>query len=321
MPLKVVITDCSWGSTDVEIKYLPEDAEVKCCQILTEDELIAECKDADAILSEYAPLSKRVLKELKNLKIVSNTAIGVDNIDVPAAKELGIAVANVPGYCAYEVADHAMALMLACLRNVVTYERKVRKRIWDINDAPKMDRIAGQKLGLLGFGRIPQMVAKRAQAFEMQVYAYDPYVKPEVAEMAGVKLASIEEIMAECDIVSCHLPLLSSTEGTINKSIFDSAAKNPIFINTSRGKVINEADLVQALKSGQIRYAGLDVITSEPADFDSDIFKLDNVIITPHAAFYSETALFEVRSRSASNVTNYLKGDFDNVNFISKPEK
>lgn len=320
--MKIVITDCSWASYDVEQKFLPADAEVKCCQISTEEELIAECKDADAILAEYAPLSKRVLSELKNLKVISNTAIGVDNIDVPAAKELGIAVCNVPGYCAYEVADHAMALMLACLRNVVVYERKIRQGIWDINDAPKMDRIAGQKCGLLGFGRIPQMVAKRAQGFDMEVYAYDPYVKPEVAEKAGVKLVgTIDEIMEICDVISCHLPLLPSTEGSINKAVFDKATKHPIFINTSRGKVIDEADLVEALKSGQIRGAGLDVIASEPADFDSDIFKMDNVVITPHAAFYSETALFEVRSRSANNVSNYLKGDYDKVDFIYNPNK
>lgn len=319
--MKIVLTDCSWNAYDVEQQYLPADAEIVCDQILDEDRLIEVCRDADAALSEYAPWTRRVLEECKNLKVISNTTIGVDNIDLEAAKDLGITICNVPGYCAYEVADHAMALTLACLRNVVFYERKVREGVWDINQAPTMDRIAGQKMGLLGFGRIPQMVAKRAQGFEMEVYAVDPFIPAEVAEKAGVTLLdSYEDIMATCDIVSCHLPLLPDTEGCINKSVFDKATRHPIFINTSRGKVINEADLVEALKNGTIRCAGLDVVEAEPADFNAEIFALDNVVITPHAAFYSETALEEVRRRSAQNVTNVLTGSDGPVDYIYKPE-
>lgn len=320
--MKIVITDCSWASYDVEKQYLPQDAEIICEQILDEDRLIEVCRDADAALSEYAPWTRRVLTECKNLKVISNTTIGVDNIDTKAARELGITVCNVPGYCAYEVADHAMALTLACLRNVVFYERKVRQGVWDINDAPKMDRIAGQKMGLLGFGRIPQMVAKRAQGFEMDVYAVDPYIPKEVAEKAGVTLLdSYGDLMATCDIVSCHLPLLPATEGCIDKTVFDRAVNQPIFINTSRGRVINEADLVEALKTGKIRCAGLDVVEAEPADFGAEIFSLDNVVITPHAAFYSETALEEVRRRSAQNVAKQLAGEDEGVDFIVRIEK
>jgi D-3-phosphoglycerate dehydrogenase len=317
--MKVVIADCSWNSYDEEIRNLPKDADIVCAQISQEDELIKACKDADAVLAEYAPLTRRVLEQLKKVKIISNTAIGVDNIDVAAAKDLGIAVANVPNYCAYEVADHAMALMLASMRNIVVYERKVRQGIWDINDAPTMQRIAGQKLGLLGFGRIPQMVSERAKGFGMEVKAYDPYLPKEVAAKFGVELVSFDEILQDSDVVSCHLPLMPATQGIINKEVFGKMVRKPLFINTSRGKVVNEADMIEALKTGQIKAAALDVLVDEPADFDSEIFQLDNVIITPHAGFFSTTALQEVRSRSALNVTKYFENDYSNINFIVKP--
>ncbi|MEL7625170.1 MAG: C-terminal binding protein, partial [Clostridiales bacterium] len=235
--------------------------------------------------------------------------------------ELGIAVANVPNYCAYEVADHAMALMLAALRNVVHYERKVRQGIWDINDAPPMRRLAGLKLGLLGFGCIPQMVAQRAKGFEMEVMAYDPYLPAEVAAKFGVPLVSMEEILEKCDIISCHMPLTPGTAGMINKELFDQMKQKPLFVNTSRGGVIAEQDLVEALKTGQIRGAALDVLRDEPPHFSDEIFRLPNVIITPHAAFFSEEALKEVRSRSANNVANFLKKDYEKINFIVKPEQ
>lgn len=317
--MKIVITDCSWNCYEEEMQNLPKDAEIVCAQISSEDELIKVCKDADAILSEYAPLSRKVLEQLKNVKIISNTAIGVDNIDTAAAREMGIAVANVPNYCAYEVADHAMALMLASMRNIVVFERKVRQGIWDINDAPQMDRIAGQRLGLLGFGRIPQMVSERAKGFGMEVKAYDPYLPKEVAAKFGVELVPFDDILTESDVISCHLPLMPSTQGIINKEVFGKMVRKPLFINTSRGKVVNEADMIEALKTGQIKAAALDVLEDEPANFDSEIFRLENVIITPHAGFYSTTALQEVRSRSALNVTKFFENDYTNINFIVKP--
>lgn len=318
--MKVVITDCSWNAYDVEIKHLPQDAEVVCCQISDEDTLIEACKDADAAMCEYAPFTRRVMEACPRLKLISVTAIGVDCVDTKAAGELGVAVANVPNYCADEVADHTMALMLASLRSVVHYERKVRQEIWDINDGPKLYRIHGMKLGLLGFGKIPQMVSCRAKAFGMDVIAYDPYLPPAVAEELGVELVDMDRILAECDVISCHLPLLASTAGSVNMDMFSRMKKKPLFINTSRGKVVNEDDLCAALRQGLLRGAALDVIASEPADFRGEIFTFDNVIITPHAAFYSETALEEVRRRSAKNVAGFFAGDLTGVNMIVKPK-
>ncbi len=320
MAAKIVLTECSWGATDVEEKYLKqEDFQVEICSGISEEELLEACRDADAIIAEYAPLTRKVLSGLERCKIISNSAIGVDNIDIQAARELGIAVANVPNYCAYEVADHAMALMLAALRNVVHYERKVRRGIWDINDAPPMRRLAGLKLGLLGFGCIPQMVARRAKGFEMEVMAYDPYLPPEAAAKLAVPLVSMEEILESCDIISCHIPLTPGTTGLINKEIFGQMQQKPLFINTSRGKVVAEQDMVEALKSGQIRGAALDVLKDEPPCFSDEIFQLPNVIITPHAAFFSEEALEEVRRRSAMNVVHFFQDGHEKISFIVKP--
>jgi D-3-phosphoglycerate dehydrogenase len=314
----IVIADCSWNSIEVEKKYLPQDAIVEGFQCKTEDEVIQACENADGILAEYAPFTERVLKSLKRCKIISNTAIGVDNIDIEAATKLGIAVANVPGYCVNEVADHTMALILASNRNVVRYDRKIREKKWDLEPGFPMKRLESQILGLLGFGKIPQYVAVRAQSFGLKVIAYDPYLTQEFAAKFNVRLVDLDELLASSDIISCHLPLTQDTMGFIDRDKFDRMKKKPLFVNTSRGKVVNEQDLIEALEQNKISAAALDVLSEEPPSFDSKLFEFDNVIITPHAGFYSETALEEVRRRSALNVRNYLEGNLERVNLVNK---
>ncbi len=315
--MKIVITDCSWGSIDIEKKYLPKEAQVIGCQCKTEQDLLEVCRDADAVLAEYAPFTRDVLKEMKSCKIISNTAIGVDNIDIKAAAEYNIAVANVPDYCINEVADHTMALLLASNRNIVQYDKSVRGKIWDINYVPSMKRLSGQVLGLVGFGKIAQMVALRAMSFGISVITYKQNQNEDFVNSLNVRLVGIEELLKESDIISSHLPLTEKTEGFFDKQKFSMMKKNPIFINTSRGKVVNETDLVEALKKGIVRAAALDVLVDEPPCFDSEIFNMENVIITPHAGFYSETALEEVRRRSAQNITNFFSKSFDKINIVN----
>ncbi len=321
MSLKIVITDCSWGDIDVEKEFLPKDATVEGYQLKTEEEVIEKCSDADAILSEYAPLNGRVLKSLKKCKIISNTAIGFDNIDAKTAENLGVAVSNVPGYCAHEVADHTMSLILATIRNIVVYDRSVRKGEWNYEIGLEMDRLEGQVLGLAGFGRIAQFVAKRAQGFGFKVIANDPYIKQEFADSLDVKLVCLDELLAESDVISCHIPAMKDTIGYFNKEKFDKMSKNPIFINTSRGKLVNEDDLADALENKKIRAAALDVLIDEPPKKNNRLLNFDNVIITPHAGFFSKTALREVRSRSAMNVSNFFNKDFSKINFVNKAVK
>lgn len=319
--MKVVISDCSWNAYDVEKRALPADAEVVCAQVRSEQDILDICKDADAVLSEYGPYTRKVLEQLPNLKIISNSAMGVDNIDLGAAKDLGIAVANVPDYCFDEVAEHAMALILAALRNICGYNQKVtQEKEWEFSDAPKLYRIRGITLGLIGCGRIPRKVAVMAKGFGMKLVGYDPYLPKEVADEFGIELTSIEHLAEVSDVVLSHVPLMPSTEKMVAGNLFNNLKKSPVFVNTARGGTVDYDLLCDALEDGRVRFAALDVVDSEPADFNTRIFQQKNVIFTPHAAFYSETALEEVRRRSAENVVNYLTGHPEKVNFVVKPE-
>jgi D-3-phosphoglycerate dehydrogenase len=316
--MKVVQADCGWQSTDVERRFLPPGTEVAGFQCSTEAESAAACRDADAVLAEYAPLTREVLRQLERCRIISISGIGVDNVDLAAATELGIVVTNVPGYCSHEVADHTLALLLAAARNIITCHRRVGQGDWDIGGLPPMFRLQGQVLGLAGFGRIAQEVAVRAAAFGLAVLAYDPYVDPACAQRHGVRVVGIEQLLEESDWISCHLPANGETFGFFDREKFARMRKHPVFINTSRGKVVVQRHLVQALKEGWIRGACLDVLEQEPPSFEDELFRLDNVIITPHVGFLSETAVEEVRRRAALNVTHFFQGCLPPENIINK---
>jgi D-3-phosphoglycerate dehydrogenase len=318
--MKVVIADCSWGSTDVERRYLPPHWQVVGSQCRTEAELLDACGDADAVLAEYAPLSRQVIRGLGRCRIISISAIGVDNIDLPAATEAGILVANVPHYCVPEVADQTLALLLAVNRQIVQYHEAVRKGRWDIRGPAPLARLEGQTLGLVGFGRIAQAVADRARGFGLKVLACDPQVPEAVMARHHALAVGLDKLLEASHIISSHLPLLPETTGFFSREVFARMAQRPAFINTSRGKVVREADLVEALKAGQVSFAALDVLEEEPPSFRSELFRMDNVLITPHVGFYSETALEEVRRRSALNVAHFFRGELDAVHSLNRAE-
>lgn len=315
MPVKIVIADCSWNAIDIEKSQFPEDWVVEGHQCRTEEDLIRVCEDADGILAEYAPVSRRVLSRLKRCRIVSNSSTGYDNIDAAAAKELGIAVANVPNYCTDEVADHTLALILAWSRNIVSFHKAMGQGRWDMDAGGPMYRLAGKTLGLVGFGHIARAVAKRAQSFGLQVIAYTA-VPEELLQNAQVKRAGLGELLKEADIISSHIPFTDKTADFFNKAVFEKMAKKPLFVNTSRGKVVNEEDLTDALSRGLIRGAALDVLRNEPPDFTDPLFTFENVLITPHAAFNSVEALKDLRRRSARNVLNFIEGRPEEVDFV-----
>ncbi len=315
MPVKIVIADCSWNAIDIEKSQFPEDWVVEGHQCRTEEDLIRVCQDADGILAEYAPVSGQVLSQLKRCRIVSNSSTGYDNIDAAAAKELGIAVANVPDYCTDEVADHTLALILAWSRNIISYHEAMGQGIWDMDAGGPMYRLAGKTLGLVGFGHIARAVAKRAQGFGLRVIAYTS-VPEELLQGTQVERAGLEELLKESDIISSHIPYTEKTADFFNRAAFEKMVKKPLFVNTSRGKVVNEDDLAEALSRGLIRGAALDVLRSEPPDFTDPIFAMKNVIITPHAAFNSVEALKELRRRSARNVLNFIEGRPQEVDLV-----
>jgi D-3-phosphoglycerate dehydrogenase / 2-oxoglutarate reductase len=308
---KVVVTDFEYDTFAPEKEVLDQlGIELTYAQCKTEDEVIEACKDADALLNQYAPISRKVIENLENCKVVSRYGIGFNTVDVEAATEKGMIVANVTDYCLDEVSDHAMALLLSSARKVTMMNNAVKSGTWDFKVAAPIFRLRGRILGLIGFGNIPQSVALKAQAFGLEVIAYDPFIPESVASEMNVKLVSLEELCERSDYVSVHVPLNKHTEGMISHEQFNRMKPETFIINTARGPVIDEAALIQALQEGKIAGAGLDVLKVEPIREDNPLLQMDNVIINPHSAFYSVEAEAELKRKTAQNVADVLSGYF-----------
>lgn len=315
--IKVVIAH-ALPDQNIEQRYLPADAVVEFRYSPTEEELIKNCKDADAIITSSEPVTRRVIHELTNCKIIAKESIGYDNIDVKAAAEKNIAVTNLPTYCVNEVADHVLALILALNRNLIAYHRSVQNREWKYDLCKGMVRLDGQILGLVGFGNIARQVAKRAQGFGIKAIAYDKFPNAAVAKSMNVELVTFDEILEHADIISAHLPLTKDTTGLFSKAVFSQMKKRPVFINAARGGVVVEEDLIAALDKGIVSAAGIDVLSSEEPELEKcGLLGRDNVIVTPHMAFYSDTSLYDMRKLSALSITNYLNGELDKVSIVN----
>ena len=273
------------------------------------EDIIAVAKDADAILVTYAKLTRDVLMQLTRCRAIGRFGLGVDNIDLPTAKEKGIAVNYVPDYCIREVSDHAMALLLALIRKIPLSNKLVQSGRWEMPAVVPIRRIEGTVLGLIGFGHIPRLVAPKAQAFGIRVISYDPFAKPEVFKAAGVEGVDLDTLLKTSDYVSVHAPLLPATRGMLNAAAFSKMKKGAYVVNTARGPLIDEPALVAALDSGQVGGAGLDVVAAEPLAKDSPLLGRDNVIISPHTAFYSIEALNELQTKCATDVARVLSGE------------
>lgn len=319
--LKVVVTDYEYNTLKYEEEVLAKiGATLVPAQCKTEEELIEACKDADGILNQYAQLTPRVIKSLEKCKVIGRYGVGVNTVDLDAATEKGICVVNVPDYCMDEVSDHAMALILACARKVVLMNNEVKKGNWDYKVSIPITRIRGQRLGLISFGRIAQTLAKKAQAFGLELLVYDPYVPQEVAGKNNVKLVSLEELLKESDFVSVHAPLTPETEHLLGEKEFQMMKKSAYVINTGRGPVIDEKALIKALQQGWIAGAGLDVLEVEPPAADNPLLTMDNVVVTPHVAWYSEQASIELKTKAAKGVAEVLEGYFPK-NLVNKAVK
>ena len=303
---KVVITDCDHPSVEIEKEILSEiNPEFILAYCNTEDEVIEAAKDADGIINQYAPITRRVIESLKRCKVIARYGVGVDNIDVEAATEYKIIVANVPDYCVDEVSTHTIALILACVRGITLLDRKIRDKIWDFTLAKPLFRTKGKTLGLFGLGRIAKMVAQKASGFGFRVVAYDPYVSK---VNIGVKLVELSQLLSDSDFISIHSPLTDETRHSFGENELKAMKKTAYLINTSRGPIINEKDLYIALKEKWIAGAALDVMEKEPPDWESSLLKLNNLIITPHISFYSEESYVELKTKTAKAVLSVLKG-------------
>jgi D-3-phosphoglycerate dehydrogenase len=306
----IAVTDSPFPSLDPAIAALRRvDPELRMAKSASADDILDVARNADAVLVTYAKLPGALLKELKRCKVIGRFGLGVDNIDIPAASQLGITVTYVPDYCLREVSDHAMALLLALARKIPFSNRLVQSGRWEVPPIVPLRRLEGQVLGLVGFGNIPRALAPKAQAFGFQVITHDPYVSADMVKALGVENTSFEDLLARSDFVSVHAPLLPATRGLMNAAAFARMKKGALLVNTARGPLIDEPALVAALDSGHLAGAALDVVTTEPLAKDSPLLGRDNVILTPHTAFYSVEALEELQTKCATDVARVLSGE------------
>jgi D-3-phosphoglycerate dehydrogenase/(S)-sulfolactate dehydrogenase len=270
-----------------------------------EDETIAALNGIVAVLAGSEPYSDRVLSAAPGLKIVSRCGVGYDRIDVRAAERLGVAVAITPEGNHQAVAEHTLALVLALARSIVTNDRDARSGRWR---GPVLIPVRGKTLGLVGLGRIGRSVARRALAFGMNVLACDPYAEPGFAIQHGIELTDRGSLLARSDFVSLHLPLNDDTRGTFDRAELKLMKQGAFLINTSRGGLIVEADLVDALRSGHLRGAGLDVLADEPPRPENPLLALENVILSPHVAANDIQAIKDMADGAAENIVAWFQG-------------
>jgi D-3-phosphoglycerate dehydrogenase len=310
MAFQVLVTDYAWPSLAIEARVLGEiGAGLIVAETGEEPELVRLAPAADAILTNWKRVGPAVLDAAPRCRIVSRYGVGVDNIAVDHATSLGIVVTNVPDYCCEEVSDHAMALLLACARRVVAFAVATRRGVWDVRAGRPIPRLRGQTLGLVGFGRNARALAPKAAGFGLRILAYDPWVPPAAVAPFGTMVSDLETLLRESDYVSVHVPLTAETRGLVNARTLRVMKPTAYLINTARGPIVDEPALCRALVEGWIAGAGLDVLGDEPPDPANPLLALENVIVTPHAAFYSETSIEELARKAAERVAQVLRGE------------
>ena len=295
---------------EIESRILEGTAKVSLLRIKDEEELLPYTSDAEGIiLAHHVQITRKSLSRLRRARLIVRKGVGVDNIDIKTAREFGIAVCNVPDYGTEEVADHALAMALSLWRRLGPLKENVRAGNWNWHVAEGVRRARGKIFGVVGCGRIGTAAARRAQAFGFDCVFEDPYVAQGYEKALGIKrVERLTEILQIADIVSLHVPLTEETFHLLGRDQFQHFKPGAYLVNTSRGPVIDERALVEALQSGKLAGAALDVVETEPRPLP-ELLSLQNCIITPHAAFYSVESLTEVREKAARLVLEALTGD------------
>lgn len=314
---KVVLTDYVWESLDVEEKLLDGLADLVPLKTKTPEEFIGEAADCDALLNTYAgPITAQVMERMPKCRIIARYGIGVDTIDLDAATRAGIIVTNNPTYCIDEVAEHTMALLLACARKVPLYDRVVRGSRWDIAPGKPMLRLSGSTLGLVGFGNIARQVAARAHVFGMRILYADPFV-PEGRFAVPGKRVELNQLLEASDFVSLHPPLTRDTRKMINDQTLSRMKRSAFLINCSRGPVVDTDALVRALDANAIAGCALDTVDPEPLPDPHPLRGRANVVVTPHVAWYSEQSLVGLQEGAPNEVRRVLTGEWP-VNVVNR---
>ena len=308
--MKVIISDCDHASLEIEYNVL-NSANVKyeLQQNKTEEDLIRNCQEAEIILNQYAPFTERVFKSLSKLKLIVRYGVGVNNIDLNAATKHGVQICNVPDYGIQEVADHALALMLALTRKVILMNTEVKSGNWDYQKSIPIYRHQEQTVGIIGLGRIGSAFATKVRALGMNVIAYDPSKQQEKIKdnLQFVTLKTFEEVLKESDVISIHCPS-DQAYHLFNEQTIQLMKRNSYIVNVSRGGIIDETALFKALINGVIAGAALDVSEKEPIEKDTQLLSLEQVICTPHMAWYSEQASQELKRKVAEEAVRFAQG-------------
>ena len=323
-PVTVVVTSDRYGSetSGLEMERAlvagVEDLaiDLRGAPAATEDELIAAGAEADALLvSTREAVTRRVVANLPRCKVISRYGVGLDNVDLDAATDHGIVVTHYPGYCTAEVADHALSLILALNRRVVELDRDLRDGAWVRHGPATATILRGPvpplrelTLGIVGFGRIGQQVAARARPFGLTLLVADPYAEPATVEAAGAEPVPLDDLVARADIVTIHCPLTPETRGLFGADRLRRMKPTATLVNTARGPIVDLDALATALRDGLLAGAGLDVVSPEPLPLASPLYGLPNVILTPHAAYYSERSVELVRRETLTEALAVLRG-------------
>lgn len=302
--------DISWG----EIESL---GELTVYDRTPETEILSRIKDAEVIYTNKTPITRQTIEKAKNLKFIGVLATGYNVVDVTAAKEHGISVTNVPAYGTTSVAQHVFALLVEICNHIQNHSNSVVEGVW--TKCPDfcywnypLIELSGKTMGIIGYGRIGQAVGKIANAFGMKVLAYSAHTDKSL-ENENVKMVSLKEIFSGSDVISLHCPLFENTKGIINKTNIAKMKDGVILINTSRGPLVEEADLAEALNSGKVYAAGVDVVSTEPIKEDNPLLKAKNILITPHIAWAPKEARVRLMSIAAGNLRSFIEGNPVNV--------
>lgn len=310
--LKIVITDYRFPDIEQERRAVEAaGGTLVAGQAVTEEQVAELCCDADGVLNARAPVTRRAIAAMQRCRVIVRYGIGVDTIDVPAATERGILVANVPDYCLDEVSDHALALLLMLSRQMIPSIALAREDTWPVSKMPPVQRLRGQTCGLVGCGRIGSLLAAKVSALGMRVIIHDPYLSASRALEMGAELVTFDELLARADFISLHAPLTDETRHLFGAAAFAKMKKNASILNTARGGLIDEAALVAALDAGQISGAGLDVLESETAvtPVRATLVRHPKVIVTAHTAWLSLEARAALQLRAVEQVLACLRGE------------
>jgi len=305
---KVLIADSRYPAHDEERAVLKKiDAEVLLDRSDDQDKIAAALDGVDGLIVNLAPITAKVIAAMNRCKCVSRYGVGYDNVDAAALAKRGIALANVPDYCGEDVSDHALALLMDCVRKISRKDRLLRQGKWDLTGIQDVFRVRGKTFGFIGYGMIAKCFHRKLAGLNLsRVLVADPFLSADAAKKAGVEVVDLARLCSESDYISIHAPLIDSTRGLIGAEQFKLMKETAIVINTSRGPLIDETALIEALKNNKIACAGIDAFASEPLPDGNELKKLENVTLTDHAGWYSVESMAELKTKAAQNIADAL---------------